>query len=58
MTQTILSQSPSKTRASKASFTTHAVLAISQLLEYWEETGKAEMGQSEKIRKFLSEGNG
>ena len=54
MTQNIPAQSPSKTRASKASFTTHAVLMISQLPEYWEETGKVEKDKIDKTRKFLA----
>ena len=52
MTQSIASWSPSKTRASKASFTTHAVLTISQLPEYGEKTGKVEQDKIDKTRKF------
>lgn len=55
MTQNIPSQSQSKTLASKAGFTMYAVLTISQLLGYWEETGKVEWDKTEETCRFLSE---
>ena len=55
MTQNILFQSDSKTLAGKAGFATHAVLTISQLLEYWEENAKVEKNKIEETRRFLSE---
>ena len=39
MTQNIPFQSQSKALASKSGFAMHAVLTISQLLEYWETNG-------------------
>ena len=55
MTQNIPSQSQSKALASKAGFAMHAVLTISQLLEYWEETGKVEKDKIDEARKFLAD---
>ena len=55
MTQNIPSQSQSKALASKAGFAMHAVLTISQLLEYWEEMGKVEKDKIEATRGFLKQ---
>ncbi len=34
-------------------YSIHAVLTITQLLDYWEETGKVDKGKIEETRKFL-----
>src|SRR4030095_10416074 len=47
-------QSGAKESLAQAGFTMHAVLTISQLLGYWEETGKVEKDKIEETRKFLS----
>jgi hypothetical protein len=33
----------------------HAVLTITQMLDYWEENGKVEKDKIEETRKFLKE---
>ena len=53
MTQNVPSRSQSKTLAGKAGFAIHAVLTISQLLEYWEVNGNMEKGKMEETKKFL-----
>jgi len=47
-------QSGAKESLAQAGFTMHAVLTISQLLEYWESTGKVEKDKIEATRKFLA----
>ena len=37
----------------QAGYSMHAVLTISQLLDYWEENGKVEKDKIEQTRKFL-----
>jgi uridine monophosphate synthetase len=49
-------QSGAKESLSQAGYSLHAVLTISQLLEYWEKTGKVEKDKIEETRKFLEEG--
>lgn len=46
-------QSGAKESLAGAGYSLHAVLTISQLLEYWEETGKVEKDKIEATRKFL-----
>src|SRR5215510_4144821 len=48
-------QSGAKESLEQAGYSMHAVLTISQLLEYWEETGKVEKDKIEETRKFLAE---
>jgi uridine monophosphate synthetase len=48
-------QSGAKESLEQAGYSMHAVLTISQLLEYWEGTGKVEKNKIEETRKFLSE---
>ena len=48
-------QSGAKESLKQAGFTMHAVLTISQLLDYWEQTGKVEKDKIEATRKFLSQ---
>ncbi|HXD10437.1 MAG TPA: orotate phosphoribosyltransferase [Anaerolineales bacterium] len=48
-------QSGAKESLAQAGYSMHAVLTISQLLEYWESTGKVEEDQIEQARRFLSE---
>jgi len=51
-------QSGAKESLAQAGFNMHAVLMISQLLEYWESNGKVEKDKIEETRKFLkSSGN-
>jgi len=47
-------QSGAKESLKQAGYTMHAVLAISQLLDYWEETGKVEKDKIEATRVFLT----
>jgi len=47
-------QSGAKESLEKAGYSMHAVLTISQLLDYWEETGKVEKDKIEETRKFLA----
>jgi len=46
-------QSGAKESLAEAGFNLHAVLTISQLLEYWESTGKVEKDKIEVTREFL-----
>ena len=46
-------QSGAKESLAQAGYAMHAVLTISQLLEYWEENGKVEKDKIEETRKFL-----
>jgi uridine monophosphate synthetase len=48
-------QSGAKESLEQAGFAMHAVLTISQLLEYWETTKKVEKDKIEATRKFLLE---
>jgi uridine monophosphate synthetase len=48
-------QSGAKESLAQAGYTMHAVLTISQLLEYWEEHGKVEKDKIEETRKFLAQ---
>ncbi len=47
-------QSGAKELLAQAGYAMHAVLTISQLLEYWESTGKVAKDKIEETRKFLS----
>ncbi len=47
-------QSGAKESLAQAGYSMHAVLTISQLLEYWEENGKVEKNKIEETRKFLN----
>ena len=38
----------------QAGFAMHAVLTITQLLDYWEKTSKMQKDKIEAMRKFLS----
>ena len=46
-------QSGAKESLEQAGYSMHAVLTITQLLDYWEKTGKAEKDKIEETRKFL-----
>ena len=46
-------QSGAKESLEQAGYFMHAVLTISQLLDYWEKTGKVEKDKIEETRKFL-----
>ena len=48
-------QSGAKESLEQAGFHLHAVLTITQLLDYWEQTGKVEKDKIEETRKFLAE---
>jgi uridine monophosphate synthetase len=48
-------QSGAKESLAQAGYTMHAVLTISQLLEYWETAGKVSKDKIEETRKFLSQ---
>ncbi len=48
-------QSGAKESLEGADFHLHTVLTITQLLEYWEKTGKVEKDKIEETRKFLKE---
>ena len=48
-------QSGAKESLAQAGYTMHAVVTISQLLEYWEEYEKVEKDKIEETRKFLSQ---
>lgn len=48
-------QSGAKESLEQAGYTMHAVLTISDLLEYWESTGKVEKTKIEATREFLNE---
>jgi len=47
-------QSGAKQSLAQAGYSMHAVLTISQLLDYWESTGKVEKDKIEETRKFLT----
>jgi uridine monophosphate synthetase len=46
-------QSGAKESLEQAGYSMHAVLTITQLLDYWEQTGKVEKDKIEEARKFL-----
>jgi len=46
-------ESGAKGSLAQAGYSLHAVLTISQLLEYWEKTGKVEQDKIEATRDFL-----
>ena len=46
-------QSGAKESLEQAGYSMHAVLTISQLLDYWEKNGKVERDKIEETRKFL-----
>ena len=48
-------QSGAKESLAQAGYSMHAVLTISKLLDYWEETKKVEKDKIEATRKFLME---
>ncbi len=48
-------QSGANESLAQAGYSMHAVLTITQMLEYWEETGKVEKDKIEAARKFLLE---
>ena len=48
-------QSGAKESLAQAGYSMHAVLTITQMLDYWEETGKVEKDKIEETRKFLVE---
>src|SRR5688572_10989173 len=48
-------QSGAKESLAQAGLAMHAVLTISQLLDYWEQAGKVEKDKIEQARKFLSQ---
>jgi len=48
-------ESGARESLAQAGYFMHAVLTISQLLEYWEENGKVEKDKIEATRKFLQE---
>ncbi len=49
-------QSGAKESLGQAGFNLHAVLTITQMLDYWEKTGKVEKDKIEETRKFLKQG--
>ncbi len=50
-------QSGAKESLAQAGYSMHAVLTITQMLDYWEETGKVERDKIEETRKFLERSN-
>jgi len=48
-------ESGARESLAQAGYSMHAILTISQLLEYWEENGKVEKDKIEATRKFLQE---
>ena len=48
-------QSGARESLEQAGYAMHAVLTITQLLDYWEETGKVEKDKIEESRRFLKE---
>lgn len=48
-------QSGAKESLEQAGYSMHAVLTITQLLEYWESTGKVDKEKIEETRKFLDQ---
>ncbi len=47
-------QSGAKESLAQAGYSMHAVLTITQMLDYWEETGKVEKDKIEETRRFLN----
>jgi len=50
-------QSGAKESLEQAGYSMHAVLTITQLLDYWEETGKVEKDKLKETREFLKQTN-
>ena len=50
-------QSGAKESLAQAGYSMHAVLTISQLLEYWEENGKVAKDKIEATKNFLAQSN-
>lgn len=50
-------QSGAKESLAQAGYSMHAVLTITEMLEYWEETGKVDKDKIEETRKFLERSN-
>jgi len=48
-------QSGARESLEGAGYSMHAVLTITQLLDHWERTGRAEKGKIEETRKFLKQ---
>lgn len=48
-------QSGAKESLEQAGYSMHAVLTVTQLLDYWEETGKVERDKIEATREFLKQ---
>jgi uridine monophosphate synthetase len=48
-------QSGAKESLAQAGYSMHAVLTITQMLDYWEENGKVEKNKIAETRKFLAE---
>ena len=48
-------QSGAKESLAQAGYSMHAVLTITQILDYWEENGKVDKDKIEETRKFLAE---
>jgi uridine monophosphate synthetase len=49
-------QSGAKEALAEAGYAMHAVLTISEMLDYWEKTGKVEKKKIEATKKFLKDG--
>jgi len=47
-------QSGAKESLAEAGYSMHAVLTITQMLDYWEDTSKIEKGKIDETRKFLA----
>ena len=50
-------QSGAKESLEQAGYSMHALLTITQLLDYWEETGKVEKDKLKETREFLKQTN-
>ncbi len=50
-------QSGAKESLEQAGYSMHAVLTITQLLDYWDETGKVEKDKLKETREFLKQTN-
>ena len=50
-------QSGAKESLEQAGYSMHAVLTITELLDYWEETGKVEKDKLKETREFLKQTN-
>ena len=48
-------QSGAKESLEQAGYSMHAVITMTQLLDYWEKTGKVEKGKIEATRRFLKQ---